>query len=67
MLVFRLTSLAAVQRQVSRLINMPEKITNGIPVASVDESASIAEFHHVTKVHVMAVWDYLYHGIMSKL
>ncbi|RKK20498.1 hypothetical protein BFJ65_g7196 [Fusarium oxysporum f. sp. cepae] len=30
-------------------------------MASVNESASIAEFHHVTKVHSLAVWDYLHH------
>ncbi|KAM5352876.1 hypothetical protein ACJ41O_005598 [Fusarium nematophilum] len=28
-------------------------------MASVDESASISEFYHVTKVHAAAVWDFL--------
>ncbi|KAM0561363.1 hypothetical protein ACHAPJ_003243 [Fusarium lateritium] len=31
-------------------------------MASVDESASIEEFHHVTKVHATTVWDFLSEG-----
>jgi succinyl-diaminopimelate desuccinylase len=42
---------------------------NGVPafvygcspagMGGVDESVSIAEFHHVTRVHALAAWDYL--------
>ncbi|KLO86990.1 diaminopropionate ammonia-lyase [Fusarium fujikuroi] len=42
------------------LLNKPESFIDGFPVASVDETASIAEFRHVTKVHALAVWDYLH-------
>ncbi|RBQ69096.1 hypothetical protein FVER53590_09046 [Fusarium verticillioides] len=35
---------------------------NPTTMASVNESASIDEFHHVTKVHAAAVWDYLAGG-----
>ena len=28
-------------------------------MGSVDESVSLAEFHHVIKVHALAAWDYL--------
>jgi hypothetical protein len=31
-------------------------------VASVNESASLDEFFHVTKVHASTVWDYLGKG-----
>ena len=28
-------------------------------MGGVDESVSIAEFHHVMRVHALAAWDYL--------
>ncbi|KAG5761308.1 hypothetical protein H9Q72_010580 [Fusarium xylarioides] len=44
----------------SFLLSEPEYFIDDSLVASVNESASIAEFHHVTKVHALAVWDYLH-------
>jgi succinyl-diaminopimelate desuccinylase len=31
-------------------------------MGAVDESVSIAEFHHVLRVHALAAWDYLMAG-----
>jgi hypothetical protein len=28
-------------------------------MGGVDESVSLAEFHHVTRTHALAAWDYL--------
>jgi succinyl-diaminopimelate desuccinylase len=31
-------------------------------MGGVDESVSLAEFHHVTRVHALSAWDYLTAG-----
>lgn len=53
----------AVLRRVSISYNLASLGEDGFAdrkkVASVNESASIAEFLHVTKVHAGAVWDFL--------